>query len=524
MDNLQRRLNSGAQQRTFAAWMQFARDTLRDAGWPGNRPAYAADAQTLRAWDHLLDLVATLDVRDERVSFTAALDALALAAAGAPSCSADSSAPIQILSFAEAGPTLALGSFDAAVVLHATDQNWPPPERIHPLLSWALQQSLSMPGTDASQTAARAQRLTTTLLAATPTTLCSFARETADGLQRLSPLIAAHNLNAAPPENNPTPAPWLQPEILEDTTPLPALPSTHVTGGATVLQLQAACGFRAFAQVRLASTELSRQQLGFDPMQNGNVVHLAMQHFWDDVRSHAELAALPPEECVKKLNAAIDYALSKQPAAVVDWDKAFLALQRTRLLRLLQRWLEVELKRGPFTVQDSEEEREVHVGPLTLSVRLDRIDAVTGPDGETGVALIDYKSGGTASPSDWRLPRPEEPQLPLYTLLYPPEEVKAVAFARVRAGTHMKWLGYAADKSILPDVRRDNPDDLAAQIAAWRVELEQLAEDFAAGRAGVSPKSYPATCKHCGQLLLCRLDAARLTPAHEEDADGGSDD
>ena len=39
-------------------------------------------------------------------------------------------------------------SFDAVVFLHVTDANWPAPERVHPLLPWALQRALKMPGSD----------------------------------------------------------------------------------------------------------------------------------------------------------------------------------------------------------------------------------------------------------------------------------------------------------------------------------------------------------------------------------------
>ena len=48
------------------------------------------------------------------------------------------------------------------------------------------------------------------------------------------------------------------------------------------------------------------------------------------------------------------------------------------------------------------------------------------------------------------------------------------------------------------------------------VFLENLARDFAAGKADVSPKEFPFTCTHCQQRLLCRLDVAALTADDEE--------
>ena len=52
-----------------------------------------------------------------------------------------------------------------------------------------------------------------------------------------------------------------------------ALPDRVIRGGATVLQLQAACGFRAFAEHRLGSTELESVELGMDALESGIVVH-----------------------------------------------------------------------------------------------------------------------------------------------------------------------------------------------------------------------------------------------------------
>ena len=51
---------------------------------------------------------------------------------------------------------------------------------------------------------------------------------------------------------------------------------------------------------------------------------------------------------------------------------------------------------------------------------------------------------------------------------------------------------------------------LEEQVERWRQVLTKLAEDFYRGDTRVRPKNYPATCKHCGQRLLCRLDASLL--------------
>lgn len=185
---------------------------------------------------------------------------------------------------------------------------------------------------------------------------------------------------------------------------------------------------------------------------------------------------------------------------------AYITLQKERLLQLLLKWLNFELERGPFTVQGNEERVRIQVGPLTLKLRMDRVDEL--PDG--GFVLVDYKTGLSAHPSAWATDRPDEPQLPLYTLLTNSEDLRGVAFGRVRAGDSMQWLGYASDPGILPD-EGSRLVDIATVTDEWRTVLTQLAQDFYDGKSLVSPKDHTVTCKRCAQRLLCRLDVNALT-------------
>ena len=181
--------------------------------------------------------------------------------------------------------------------------------------------------------------------------------------------------------------------------------------------------------------------------------------------------------------------------------------------------MEQELRRGAFTVLQSEQSEQINLGPLRLSLRVDRVDQV-----EDGVVLVDYKTGAKADRNQWEGERPEEPQLPLYTLLRSSQEIQGLAFARVRVGREMRWNGYQASEGILPGRAPEMAEDLRGRVAAWRATLTQLAEDFHAGRAEVRPKSYIDNCTHCAQRLLCRLDPATLLEmARDEDADVTND-
>jgi ATP-dependent helicase/nuclease subunit B len=504
--------------RSYADWMEFFRMLIQATGWPGqeSRALSAMEFELTRAWDGVLDLVSTLDFSGRKVSMTAALDALEMQAQATQFVPPSNNAPVQVMTPSEAEGCMV----DAVVFLHATDENWPARERTHPPLSWQLQSSLGMPGTNPAQAVERARRFTKDLLGRTNTVMFLCAREDESGHLRPSPLLNEMGLKTV---DAATLVPEGQAEdpivydVISDDSELPPLPSPEVQGGARVLQLQAACGFRAFAELRLKANEPDTGDVGLDAMESGSIVHSVLQRFWTETKTHAALAAMSSQRRDELLRKCIGETIAKEKSRPeTRWDDAYLAVIRERLFQLLRPWLELELARSPFTVLDTERKEHISVGPLTLEVRIDRIDSV-----ESGSVLIDYKTGASAKPAQWGVPRPEEPQLPLYTMLLEPDEVKAIAFAKILAGEKLAWLGVQGEAGILP---MKKTEDILVRIDEWRVELTRLAVEFAEGRATVSPKQYPQTCVYCAQKLLCRANPetfARLTSEDaEEDTDG----
>jgi probable DNA repair protein len=507
--------------RTYADWIEAIRTLLDAAQWPGERALQPEHEAALAAWDHALDSIATLDFAGNRVEFADALHALERQTASASLASPQREAAVTVLTPAQA----AGACFDALVFLHSDDAHWPQAEHAHPLLGWPLQRERAMPG--ARDPAPLAVAATTELAASAAKVLFLHAKENDDGELRISPVVDAlgnsqhwQRLQAAdllPPAAY---APLIAEDVVADTEPLPPLVSNEVRGGARVLQLQAACAFRAFAEVRLAASAPEPAQLGLDAREGGNFLHVAMDRFWEELHSRDQLEALDAAGREAAVRRAVDAAL---PAHERNghWDDAYLALQAERLRSLLMKWINEELRRGPFTVVAKESARKVQVGPLLLSIRRDRVDEVPLASGTTGNVLIDYKTGSAPAEKSWTGERPDEPQLPLYALLPGAENLRAIAFAKIRAAEKdRRWLGYADTDGILPGAAKLEYGSLAEQVEAWRETLTTLATQFAEGDAGVSPKDFPRTCDHCAQRLLCRLDSAVLRAA----ADAADDD
>ncbi|WP_433964040.1 PD-(D/E)XK nuclease family protein [Tunturiibacter gelidiferens] len=509
----------GLDARSHAEWAEKMREVLTTAAWGSWGKDSSVEFQTRRKWESALDELATLDFDGVPVDFAQALGALERIARQTMFAPESRQAPVQVM-----GPLEAAGStFDAVWFLHAGELSWPMPTVSSSLLPWHLQRELEMPGTDARLDSERTRRITERIAASASTIVFSYAKELAEGNQRPSPLLlglSQETIRAAELVEREPQRLIVELEEIADTAQVQALPDRVLRGGAKVLELQAACGFRAFAEKRLWATELESIEPGMDARESGTAVHKALEIFWDEVKTQDNLRSMSTEERNEALAWCVAQALKKPAeASATDWDEAYMEVQSERLHRLLSGWLELELERGlPFEVKLSEKElKDVRVGPLRLSVRMDRVDLVEG-----GEVLIDYKTGH-ASPSDWLTPRPDAPQLPLYAILTEADKLQGVAFGLVRAGEGRGLKGYAVGDGVLPKPSKlkDAPT-LEDQVDRWREVLVALAEEFYSGDARVSPKTYPGTCAHCEQRILCRLDVSLLEEEDEQEEGSGA--
>ena len=496
--------------RSYAEWSERVRELLDAARWGAGDTEQSIEFQTRTKWESALDEFSTLDFDGARVPFGHALDSLERIAGQTLFAPQSREAPVQVM-----GPLEAAGStFDAVWFLRGGDLTWPLATSSSALLPWHLQRELGMPGTDVTRDSDHARETTQRIADSAGTVIFSYAQESVEGRQRPSSVLEGLALDEAdivelagyPPERL-----HVALENIEDTARVQPLPDRPIRGGAQILKLQADCGFRAFAEQRLWSTELEPAELGMDARQSGTLVHHVLEYFWDEVKTQSALKAMLSMERVELLDRCIVCALDRAAEPPVSaWDRTYVEMQRERLHSLLVPWLELEMERPSFTVKLNEKKfSDVSIGPLRLSVRIDRVDET-----DAGELIIDYKTG-SAAPSDWSTDRPDAPQLPLYAALSNAQDLYGVAFGLVRAGDDLALRGYAAEKVSLPSRMKMTLVDMEGQVEEWRRVLVALATEFSLGEARVNPKKYPSTCSHCAQRILCRLDASLLEEENE---------
>jgi probable DNA repair protein len=397
-----------------------------------------------------------------------------------------------------------------------TDDAWPLPARPDPFIPARLQREAGVPEADPAASLALDRRITAGWLAAANEIVVSHARMRGDEELAVSALVAHvapcdWDALAVPPF--PSLAEVIQAGRACERTAdgaAPPIVATRHPGGTSLFQNQAACPFRAFARNRLAAQGPGMAQPGLDAAARGTLLHHVLAAFWQQTRTRDALVALPAGERRARLEAAAEDAMTRlrrrRPEAL---EGRLAAIERDRLVRLADEWLDLEQRRDDFEVVATEAPVVVSFGGVSVDAKIDRIDRLA----RGTHAVIDYKTGAAAVRS-WLPPRPDEPQLPMYALSVE-QPVDALAFARVRPG-EARFEGLARTAQLLPGVPAVEKHRAAkvlgawdAVLAMWRAEIDALGAEFASGVACVKPKHGTTTCRQCDQQVFCRVAEKR---------------
>ncbi|MBF0186149.1 MAG: PD-(D/E)XK nuclease family protein [Magnetococcales bacterium] len=502
-------------------WLERFDHWLRLLGWPGERALSSGEQQNRMAWQEALSLLATLDKTAGPLTLAATLDRLTQIVAETPFQPESEEAPVQILGLLEAVG----GDFSHLWISGLTVDNWPPPLQPNPLLPIALQRRHAMPFCDAEREWLAAQQRMQTLMSTADCVVGSYPMQ-----QEGEPLLPSPLWLALPPGEEESLACSLPSfaQLVQDSArwqwqqeeePIPYdVQKGAVSSG--VLKAQSLCPFQAYARYRLGAKGRSEPGIGLDAAQRGQLVHAALSQLWQAEAGEVQQGVAWSEQVAARIATAVEQALQQ---AVEQWPEPlhpfFRRLEQARLSRLLAAFLAVEQERqAPFVVAGQEVERVLRLGPLTVRLRLDRLDRLA--DGS--LLVLDYKTG-LSRIDHWLGERPWDPQLPLYVLAESqnsPQPVVGLAFCQIRAGL-CRFSGLAEREGLLPEVdnfQQKFPEmtDWSSLLAEWQRVLTGLAEQFVRGEAAVDP--LPGACDYCDLTPLCRRLAAGMCLEVEEEA------
>jgi hypothetical protein len=155
----------------------------------------------------------------------------------------------------------------------------------------------------------------------------------------------------------------------------------------------------------------------------------------------------------------------------------YLHLEQTRLLGLLQEWLELEAARTPFSIADTELATTASINGIDIKLRIDRIDRL-----DNGChVIVDYKTG-SANARNLGNERMAEPQLPLYALAIG-EPLSTIGYGVIQ-GKQVHFSGVSCgDKAIegsLDTTAIGLPEKWDSTLDLWHNQLINIVNEIQA--------------------------------------------
>jgi len=489
-------------------------------GWPGP-DADAAEYQAEQRWRSLVREFGACDEFTGRVSRAEAVGLLREMAGRVLFEPQELRAPLLVID-----PETSAGmTFDALWVCGLEASAWPPPAAPDPFLPRQAQVRHGLPRATAALAAQQSRLVFERLLACAPEVILSVAE-----VERDAPLLPSPLLAGIPPID--APAGWREPRVAVDQyarrlalesfidATMPMIQGEGARGGARLLELQAACPFRAQAELRLGARALDEPAVGVGAAERGDLVHSALAQLWRALGDQATLRALDDGARRTAVQRAVAAALAKVQDAADGLLKHLFVLEADWLEARVMEMVEVDLGRPPFVVVALEAPCTARIGALSLELRPDRVDRLE----DDSLAVIDYKTGASADVKSWLDERPRLPQLPAYVQALGPDRVGAVAFARVRSGD-TGYAGVARAGERIPGLKvpgtRGGPrgyDSWEQLLAQWRRRLEALAAEYVSGDAHLAPDP-PRACEYCHLGALCRIAETSVALQGEEWSD-----
>lgn len=490
-------------------WATHFAKKLQSFAWPGDRRLSSSEFQLVERWSECLHELAGFDFILGPINQTAAHQQLqTLTSTWLFQNKTINDPPIQVLGLLDSAGIC----FDALWIMGLDDRTLPAPAKPNPFIPYTLQRQHQLPHATNERELYFASLLMQNLLSSAPQLIISHSQQSLDQILRPSVLIRdipeiscdALKLPFYPSldERLSTQPAW---EYYNDEQGPALKDNEEFVTGSQLFQSQAACPFQAFARFRLAAHFYPFPKIGLNARERGKLIHLVLEKFWNSIIQHTTLLQLTPFAIDQHIDTAIDACLNamqkKQP---IIFKTHFMRIERQRLQAMLKKLIELEKRRPLFLQSQHEQKKSYRLGPLSLNLRIDRIDQLS----DSNHLIIDYKTSAPAN-IDWLAERLDYPQLPLYCLAYS-ETVRGFALLHIRSNG-ISLQGISVDESVMPHL--DSLKKLTASptltwpdlLQHWKKQLEKLAQQFQTGIATVDPKRNLSTCRYCDLQLLCRV-------------------
>jgi ATP-dependent helicase/nuclease subunit B len=504
-------------------WAEELSEFLKTTGWPG-KSGDSADQQFIlskryqafETWKDCLNQLCSLNQILGPINRLEALSHLTNIVRSTPFQVKTPEYSIQIIGLLESSGM----QFDHLWVMGCHSEALPTHPEPNSFIPYEIRSKFSIPRSNPQRELKFAEQSLSRLLMAAPEVHFSFPLCEGDMDMDISPLLKKISKS----EESSYPSKRIKDQILtlndlEEFTESMFLPATDseknlfatqgISSGYGLIKDQVDCPFRAFARHRLNSERYQVPEVDFDNLDRGNVIHKALELFWEKTVNKDNLLSISEDSLEQQLDQYVREALKICSGRTTDQTQ-FNKLEIERNVRVIHDWLlAVELKRPDFKVLQIEEGLSINLSGIKLLLRIDRIDEIPGK----GLLLIDYKTGKEAKPAEWFAEQIRAPQLPLYSIAKPPA---GLAYGHLTIGKS-EFKGTTIPDLPLGEFR--NHDFTKASgystweelLEYWKNNLNAVADDFLKGNHRVSPINKGEPCRHCEFGSLCRIqESAKL--------------
>lgn len=465
-----------AEQASPSAWADRINQLMLELAWPGTRALASDEFQLVNRWRELLNDLARLEIVCPQVTFAEACSRLAALARDTIYQPETQPGVIRLL-----GPLEAAGMrFDRVWVAGLDADTWPPASHPLTLVSRQLQRQYSMPDATPDDTLDYARRVLKRLVSSADRVRLSWQRSSEEAENTASPLIAGY---AAVAHEQATDPGWHALNLI-GTNPLeqpaddpaPAVQRDElVAGGAYTIQRQVSDPFSAFAHGRLRVAELESVAMGLSPALRGSLIHKALHALFAEKPSQDEIRQWRGDGLQERVSRAADTALKRYLRHADPVLRQLLALERARLLDLLESFIAEESKRPAFRIDNVEHEIEYQQFGVRLKLRIDRIDRLF----DESLLIADYKTGVAKNLLN-RHGDPLDLQLVVYACALD-ESVGGLVLINIDS----RSIAYkGSGGSVAWDAKRAG--QWPERLAAWKEKVAMAMQQIAAGDARIN--------------------------------------
>ncbi len=455
-------------------WADDIRHWLRLAGWYSGAPTLD------QAWNDVLLRLASLGFNDTRFTANSVLAALRREVADARV--AKEMGPIEVLGRID---DVGIGC-DHVWITGLAETQYPHLPKPNPMLPLALQRQWGVPGASAADRARHAVAALARVRGLAKEVKLSYPRSQGDAPNSVHPAVAA----------------WPQRDIAAPTVgrtlallgaldkaeycpdPIPPMTTPLKKGASQALKRQAVCPASAFFEFRLGAQPLEQPRAGVRAQDRGIWAHNVCEHLFERLHNSDLLRAATLPARTELIVELVDKELRGTLGRAHGAYRAAVQVEQRLLQRRLLTLLEAESRRADFEVIEREVVLRQDIGPLSVRVRLDRVDRLTSGDR----VVVDYKTGQQLpGPNKWTESPLRDTQLPLYVMMAG-SNVRAALFVQLQP-EKTRYRG-VWPRGAFPSKPAQTPA-WRELTSLWQLELARLAADFVAGRGWFGSDQKP---------------------------------